>query len=252
MAAKRPREDNSDSKREIRPATGHNLEAIAKALRAKPDFTIETMDGKVEVSKIVLMAMSRVFNQLPEAKSDIKLDFQSSTVNIVLDWMHNSQPFQCVSYSIKEIFQVLRFATQYEIKNLENEINDYYLKTVPVKSYWAIARSILDTYEHDGIGKNIYDYAINTVIALRIFISKIPNLCCGTPITKIGCCDGKTQPCPRDSEFCCKHRSPEDLAKKKSDMIKHGEWYATIFKDLPIRVHNDILKREIEYFITRV
>lgn len=142
------------------------FELIAQNLK-KPDalhvVSLKCLDGYIDVLKSILMASGEAF---PDSK-EIEIKYPAATVQKVVDWMH-ATPLEYKCVSAEETFDILRFAEDYKIKDLINDISRDISNILDCSTIsYNFIKQVLTIYKHDGVGKDIYNKAIKDFIWMR-------------------------------------------------------------------------------------
>lgn len=193
------------------------LESIVQALKNPEDITVvtlKTIGGDIKILKTILVETSYPFHEaLLESKSnELEMKYSLTTVQTVVDWMHSASELPFNKITMQEIFNILRFANQYGINTLIDEIINHFGSRE--LEYNEISQ-VFAYYKHDGIGKDLYTDAINEFISMRRAVY----------ISEHGGCNG----CHSDA--CVDHRN----------MLGY---YKSIIKNASHQIHADITEYE--------
>lgn len=184
--------------------------------------SLKAIDGNIDISSITLNALSNI----REAK-EVEMKYPLSTVIIVVDWMYSSMPLQCQFLPTTLLIQLLKFAEEYGITRLTEDIYNYYQNVFSTEISDA---SLINTILKDDSQPTLYNMAITRVVNYRrsIYMTK----CCSATYISPDCCAHMFTKCRNPTGKCCKHQ-PKSVDAK-------GKLYLDMVKDVPHKVLIDI------------
>lgn len=154
------------------------LEAITQALKSQADsvaINLKAIGGNIKISKVVLTAISDVFRPLLESieGTSLEIAYPIKIISIIVEWMHTSAPLQCDIMPVQEIFHIMQFASEYEIHDLTGEITSFFRSKLNASEInFALIKDVLNSYQHDTVGREIYEMAINDAFRVRVQLYK--------------------------------------------------------------------------------
>lgn len=117
---------------------------------------------------------------------DPEMKYSPKFIESIAKWIHSPSPFDYGKISISKVYKLLRFAHYYSIASLTKEIIDYYKEWLDSDTIsMDVVSAFLVHYARDGIGKDLYDKAINDIVWTRKFLCSFEHKNCTPTICDI-------------------------------------------------------------------